>query len=431
MIDVKLIRNEPEKVKSGIATKNVDPKPVDDFLKLDEEWRKLQAVIDDLRADQKKSSEARNIEEGKRLKEELKSKEAELREAEVKREAALKLIPNLPLSEVPVGKSEADNVAVREVGAKPKFDFTPREYITLAQKLNLIDTERAAKTSGSRFGFLLGDMVRLEFALVDLAMKTLSDRKLIAKIASKNHLNIPDTPFLPVVPPVLVNKNSMEGMGYVERGAEEIYYLPKDELYLVGTSEQAIGPMHQNEVFGDGDLPRRYLGFSTCFRREAGSYGKDTRGILRVHQFDKLEMFVITRADESRIEQRLMLLLEERLMELLGIPYRVVNLCSADLSSPAASTFDIEAWLPGQNNGKGQYRETHSVSNTTDYQSRRLNIRYRPRKNDKPEFVHMLNGTAFAIGRTLIAIMENYQTKEGKIKVPKVLQKYVGKKVID
>jgi len=425
MIDVKLLRESPDKVKSGIATKNVDPKLVDEFLDLDEKWRKLQAALDNSRAKQKKLTQERKDKEAKQLKEEIKAKESELAEVERKRESALLLIPNPPLSEVPLGRNENDNVVVREVGEKPKFDFPPRDHLVLAKKLNLVDTERAAKISGSRFSFLLGDLVRLEFALAELAIKTLTDKSLISKLARKNHLDVSDVPFTLVIPPVLIGKRAMAGMGYLERGGEEVYYFPKDELYLVGTAEQAIGPMHMDEVFEEKELPVRYLGFSSCFRREAGSYGKDTRGILRVHQFDKLEMFSFTKPELSRAEHRLMLAFQEHLVQLLKLPYRVLNMCTADLGDPAAAKFDIEIWMPGQ----GRYRETHSTSNTTDFQARRLNVKYRL-KNLKSEFVHMLNGTAFAIGRTLIAIIENYQTKEGKIKIPKVLQKYVGKKVV-
>jgi seryl-tRNA synthetase len=433
MLDIELIRKEPEKIKKGIATKNVGHEIVDEFLKLDEEWRKETAALDALRAKQKKLSEGRKIEEAKKNKELIRLKSDSVAEVEKKREIALRRIPNPPFDEVPIGKSEKDNVVIREVGEKPKFDFKPRSYLELAEKLNLVDMERAAKTSGSRFGFLLGAAVRLEFALVQLAIKAATDRSLIAKLAKKNNLNIKDSLFVPVMPPVLINKKSMAGMGYLERGAEDVYYLPADDLYLVGTSEQSIGPMHQDEVFEEKDLPRRYLGFSTCFRREAGSYGKDTKGILRVHQFDKLEMFVFAAPEKSRAEHRLMLAIEEYLMQSLGLPYRVLNICTADLSSPAAAAFDIETWMPGQNEGVGEYRETQSTSNTTDFQSRRLEIKYRPtekRAAVKARYVHMLNGTAFAIGRTLIAIFENYQTKEGRIKIPKALQKYVGEKVI-
>ena len=257
-------------------------------------------------------------------------------------------------------------------------------------------------------------------------MQFLTNQKNIQKIIKENKLAIAPKPFIPIIPPVLVKPEAMSAMGYVERGGEEIYFIEKDQLYLVGTSEQSVGPMHGGEIFDNGNLPHRHIAFSTCFRREAGSYGKDTKGILRVHQFDKLEMFVTCVPETSPDEHKLLLAIEEKLMQMLELPYRVLQICAGDLGDPAAAKYDIEAWMPGQNGGQGQYRETQSTSNTTDYQARRLNVKYRP-END---FVHMLNGTAFAIGRTLIAIIENYQTKKGTVKIPKALQKYAGLKEI-
>jgi len=237
--------------------------------------------------------------------------------------------------------------------------------------------------------------------------------------------------FIPIIPPVLIKPEPFWGMGYLDRGAEDVYYLPKDELYLVGTSEQIIGPMHMNEVFEEEDLPRRYASFSSCFRREAGSYGKDTKGILRVHQFDKIEMFIFSKPEDSIKEHDFLLSVEEELMKDLKIPYQVLQICSGDLGDPAVAKYDIEAWLPGQDNGKGQYRETHSTSNCTDFQSRRLNIKFKNKATSKNELVYTLNGTAFAMGRIIIAIIENYQTKDGKVKVPKSLWRYTnGIKVI-
>jgi len=228
-----------------------------------------------------------------------------------------------------------------------------------------------------------------------------------------------------VVPPVLIKTEMMQAMGYLEHGGDEqMYIFDKDNQVLVGTSEQAIGPLHSGEVFKAEDLPRRYMGWSTCFRREAGTYGKDTRGILRVHQFDKVEMFSFTKPEDSDKEHEFLLKTEEELLQALEIPYQVVKMCSGDLGAPAARKYDLEAWLPGQN----QYRELTSTSSCTDFQARRLNIKFKDK--DKRQYVHTLNGTGFAIGRTLIAIMENYQTKDGHIEIPKVLQKYIGKKQI-
>jgi len=414
MLDVNLIRANPEAVKKGISSKNADPKLVDDFLVLDEEWRKMTKEIDDLRAEQKKLSEARKIDEAKNLKNKLQSLEADLSAIEEKRRKILFQFPNPPLEDAPIGKNEKENVVLREEGKKPQFDFPPKDYLELAEKLDLIDIERAGKVSGSRFGYIKSKLALLEFALVKLALDT----------AAKHG-------FTPVIPPVMIKEEMMRAMGYIDRHEEqeETYFLEKDRMYLVATSEQSIGPMHSDEIFEEKDLPKRYVGFSTCFRREAGSYGKDTKGILRVHQFDKVEMFSFCQPEKSKEEHELLLSIEEELMKSLKIPYRVLNICTGDLGGPAAKKYDIEAWLPGQNNGKGEYRETHSTSNTTDFQSRRLNIRYRSSlitHNSLLNYVHTLNGTAFAIGRMLIAIIENCQQKDGSILVPEVLQEYLG-----
>ena len=416
MLDINFIRQNPEKVKKGVRAKNIEPKLVDDFLSLDDLWRKTVKETDDLKAKQKKLSNERKIDEAKKIKIKIQDKETDLKSIEKKREEILYLLPNLPLEEVPAGKNEKENVVLREVGKKPKFSakggFQPKNYLEIAEKLDLIDIERAAKVSGSRFGYLKNQAALLEFALIKLAFDKLISKK-----------------FIPIIPPVMVKNEMMKGMGYVdsEKDAEERYFLEKDGLYLVGTSEQSIGPMHSDEIFNEKELPKRYLAFSPCFRREAGSYGKDTKGILRVHQFDKLEMFSFCQPEKSKEEHKLFVETEEELMKELKIPYRVVRLCTGDLSQPSASTVDIEAWLPGQNNGQGEYRETHSSSNTTDFQARRLNIRY---GNKKSEYVHTINGTAFAIGRMLIAIIENCQQKDGSILMPEVLQKYLGFKEI-
>lgn len=417
MLDINLIRQNPDLIKKGLKAKNADSSLIDKFLALDEKWRNLTKKFDDLRAEQKKLGEAKKVDEAKVLKEEIKKVEADLTDIDKIRQEILHQMPNPPLPKVIIGKDEKDNKTLREVGEKPKIK-NPKDYMALMQNLDLIDIERASKVSGSRFGYLKNGAALLEFALVDLALKTLIEEG-----------------FIPIVPPVLINEKSMWSMGYLERGSDEIYYLPKDNLYLVGTSEQSIGAMHQEETFSHEELPRRYVSFSTCFRREAGSYGKDTKGILRVHQFDKVEMFSIVEPEKSEEEHLFILSMQEKLMKKLEIPYRVLDICSGDLGDPAAAKYDIEVWLPGQNSEKGlkpdglahlgEYRETNSTSNTTDFQSRRLNIKYK-NKEGKSEFVHLLNGTAFAIGRIIIAIIENYQTPEGNIKIPKVLQSYLG-----
>lgn len=280
----------------------------------------------------------------------------------------------------------------------------------IAEKLDIIDVKRASKVSGTRFGYLKGKTALLELALINLAFEVLSKEG-----------------FVPIIPPVMIKPEMMEAMGYIDTPEDraERYFLKESDLVLVGTSEQSLGPMRKDDILEEKKLPKRYVAFSSCFREEAGAYGKDTKGILRVHQFDKVEMFSICQPEKSKEEHQFLLKMEEKLMRLLGLPYRVVQLCTGDSARPSASTIDIETWLPGQ----GEYRETHSTSNCTDFQARRLNIRYRSKKG--LEFVHTLNGTAFAIGRMLIAIIENYQQKDGSVKVPKALQKYTWFKKID
>ncbi len=430
MLDVNFLRTNSEEIKKKLATKNVDPKLVDDFLALDTKWREAVQSTEALRAELNKLSKERKINEAKAVKEKIKAAEQSYLELEKQRLAALKALPNPPLPDVPVG-DESKSVVLREVGDKPKFDFPVKNYIEIGQSLDIIDTERAGKVSGSRFGYLKGAGALLEFGLIQMVVDFVTNEKNIAKIIKEQKLSIKQSAFVPVIPPVLIKPESMSAMGYVERGGDEIYFLEKDQLYLVGTSEQSIGPMHMNETLDKTILPLRYLGFSTCFRREAGSYGKDTKGILRVHQFDKLEMFTICAPENSGEEHKLLLAIEEKLMQALELPYHVLHIATGDLGDPAAAKYDIEAWLPGQRDGQGEYRETHSTSNTTDYQSRRLNIKFKTDNSQlKTDYAHMLNGTAFAIGRIIIAILENYQTKNGSVKIPKALRNYLRVKEI-
>ena len=422
MLDIKLIREQPEKIKEGIRKKGADIILVDKVLALDKKKRNLLQEIETVRA-KKNTAEKKIMKEENRegvmkvLKEAkifLSGKEKEFEQVEKEYKKTMSLIPNPPLDYVPEGKDDRENIVIRQVGKKPKFNFTPQDYLLLGEKLDIIDAKRASKISGSRFGILKGGAAILEIAL----LKFIFD-----KLTKKG--------FTALIPPILIKPEPFWGMGYLDRGAEEVYYLPKDELYLVGTSEQMIGPMHMDEVFEEKDLPRRYAAFSSCFRREAGSYGKDTKGILRVHQFDKIEMFVFSKPEDSIKEHDFLLSIEEEIMKDLKIPYQVLQICSGDLGDPAVAKYDIEAWLPGQNNGEGQYRETHSTSNCTDFQARRLNIKFKNNTTAKNELVHTLNGTASAMGRMIIAIIENYQTKDEKIKIPKVLLRYSnGIKVI-
>lgn len=419
MLDIKFIRQNPDKVKEGAEKKRVKV-DIDRLLELDGKKKETLQAIEDMRAQKNKASKVITGTKDKKERDKviLQMRELDgnsdklnktLRALDEEFNVLMYQIPNLPFDDVPVGRDDRDNVVLRDSGKKPEFDFKIKDYLEIAEKWDLVDVKRASKVSGSRFGYLKGEAALLEFALLNLVYDTLIKEG-----------------FVPVVPPVMIKPEMMKAMGYVERGGDEIYYLEKDSLYLTGTSEQSLGALHADEIFEEKDLPRRYVGFSTCFRREAGAYGKDTKGILRVHQFDKLEMFSFCIPEKSKEEHEFLLEMEERLMGLLKIPYHVLKICTGDLGDPAAAKYDIEAWMPGQ----GQYRETHSTSNCTDFQARRLNIRYRDEKTKKMEFVHMLNGTAFAIGRILIAIIENYQQKDGTIAVPEVLQKYLGFKII-
>lgn len=414
MLDIKLLREESEKVKKAIALKRADPKLVDAFLKLDEEWRKLTAAADEKRAEQKKLSEKRDVEGGRKNKEEIKSLEEQITEAEGLRETIWLAIPNLPSDDTPVGNDENDNKVLREKGKIPKFDFEPKDHVALGEALGIIETEKASEISGARFAYLKGDGALLEFALIHYCVSILTNPKIIKS----------KTPFIPVVPPVMIRPEVFQKMARLEP-AEDRYHISSDNLYLIGSAEHTLGPLHMDEAIPEEKLPIRYLGFSTAFRREAGSYGKDTHGILRVHQFDKLEMESFVAPEDGVAEQEFFVAMQEYLMSSLELPYRVVAVCTGDMGGPDARQIDIETWMPSQK----KYRETHSADYMGDYQARRLGTRVK-RKNGKTEFVHMNDATAFAIGRTIIAIMENYQTKEGKIEIPKVLQKYMGRKVI-
>lgn len=424
MLDIELLRKEPEKVKKGIAVKNADPRLVDDFLKLDEEWRNLRKQVDEKRAEQKKLSEERKIEESKKLKEIIKSAEAKIAEIEPRRGELWLKIPNLPSDDTPVGKDESANKVIRTQGKPRTFDFEPKDHLALGEALGLIDTERASVVSGARFAYLKGDAVLLQFALVQYGIHILMNPKIIESITKGVKPGYHARPFVPVLPPGMIRPEVYQKMARLEP-KEERYHIPSDDLYLIGSAEHTMGPLHMDEIISEEKLPIRYVGFSTNFRREAGSYGKDTRGILRLHQFDKLEMESFTAPEDGITEQEFFVAIQEYVMSSLELPYQVVAISTGDMGGPDVRQFDIETWMPSQK----KYRETHTADYMGDYQARRLNTRVK-HKDGKVEFVHMNDATVFAIGRTLIAIIENYQTEDGKIEVPKVLQKYLGKKII-
>ena len=424
MLDIKLLRKNPDFIKEGLKKKGIDSVIVDRILEVDKRRREIMSEVEALKAEQNSKSGGgpkgpTELDELRKLKERIKILDQELKNVTDHYDELKYQIPNIPFDEVPVGEGETDNVVLKESGDKKDFDFKPLGYTELGESLNIIDTERAAKVAGSRFGYLKGGAALLEFALINFVTEKLIDRKFISKVIKSLKLDIKDDPFIPVIPPIMIKPEIYRGMGRLDQGQEEErYYLPKDDIYLIGSAEHTLGPIHTDEILEKENLPIRYLGFSTCFRREAGSYGKDVKGILRVHQFDKLEMFCFADTESSDKEHLLMIGIQEALTQGLDIPYRIMSICTGDMGWPDAKQFDLEMWMPGQET----YRETHSGSNTTDFQSRRLNIRYK--EGDEKKFVHTLNATAFAIGRTIIAIMENYQTKDGHIEIPKALQKY-------
>lgn len=413
MIDLKVLRETPNVIRDAAQAKNVEV-DIDRILDLDRRVRGLKGEIEAIAAQKNEASKRiakATPEERKALIEEMRpldrrSEQLQAESAPLEEELSelLYRIPNPPLSDVTIGKTDEENTVLRTVGGPRTFDFAPKDHLTLGENLGIIDTARAAKVSGARFTYFIGDGAMLELALIDLAIKT----------ARKYG-------FVPVTVPHLVSAKAMRAMGYLEHGGhDEIYYLPKDNLYLIGTSEQAIGPMHTDEILDTAKLPLRYIGISPCYRRESGSYGKDTKGIIRVHQFTKVEMFSFCAPEMSADEHALMLQIEEELMQALGLPYHVLNIVSGDLGLPAAKKWDIEAWFPTQE----RYRETHSTSNCTDFQARRLNTRYRTEEGTA--FVHTVNGTAFS-GRPIAAILENYQEADGSVRIPEVLQAYMGK----
>jgi seryl-tRNA synthetase len=413
VLDLKAIREDPESFRSALERRGPGlAGELDRALELDRERRELTQQVDDLRAQQNKGSKAvgaasgeeraRLIEELGGVSAQLKELEPRLTQVEEELKGLLARLPNPPHESVPQGESDEDNQLLREVGEPPQFGFETRDHVDLGEALGILDLERAARVSGARFVYLLGGGVMLQWALVRYCLDRLVEKG-----------------FIPVIPPVLVREDAMYGTGFLPTDEAQIYVTRDDDLYLVGTSEVPLAGLHQGELLDPETMPRRYVGYSTCFRREAGAYGRDTRGIFRVHQFDKVEMFSFSEPDASWEEHEFLLSCEEEIIQGLGLPYRVMNVCTGELGASAAKKYDLEAWLPGQ----GAYRELTSCSNTTDYQARRLECRVRYDSGNRP--AHTLNGTATAIGRTMIAILENNQREDGSVEVPEVLHPYL------
>ena len=413
MLDIKLIREDPEPFREALVRRGLAER-VDELLKADERRRELTRRVEDLRAEQNRSSKAiggaqgdekqRLIAEVAKVSAELKELDPQLAEAETALTLLLAATPNLPHPSSPDGFTDEDAVEVRRNHDElPAFDFEPKDHAELGAALGVLDVERGARTSGSRFVYLMRDIVFVQFALMRSAMDVLTDKG-----------------FIPVIPPVLVREEAMYGTGFLPTDAVNIYRTAEDDLYLIGTAEVSLAALHLGEILEEADLPARYAGYSTCFRREAGTYGKDTGGMFRVHQFDKVEMFSFTTPESSWDEHEYLVSVEEEVLGKLELPYRVVNIAAGDLGGAAAKKYDIEVWLPGQQ----RYRELTSCSNTTDYQARRMQTRLR-RSDGTVETLHTLNGTATAIGRTLIAIMENHQQADGSVVIPEHLWQYL------
>ncbi len=415
MQDIKFIIENPERVKTGAKNKNI-PCEVDKIVSLYEEWKVINREIEQIKATQNSASQgiakaspeekAKLLEEMSALKEKSKALETRLSPLETEIDALASKVPNPTLDSTPVGKDESENQIVKKHSEPTKFTFTPKDHITLGKELDIIDLDRAARMSGARFYYLKNEGALLELALIHFVMQ---------KLASKG--------FCAVVPPVLVKEPAMYATGFFPADKNEIYEVNADEdkLYLIGTSEVPLAMLHYDEILNEYELPKRYCGFSPCFRREAGSYGKDTAGIIRVHQFNKVEMFSFTSPEKSEEEHEFMVSVEEEIFSDLGLPYQKILMCTGDMGVPAAKKYDLEAWIPTQE----KYREVTSCSNCTDFQARRGKIRFKDEKGQKA-YVHTLNGTAIALPRAIVAILENYQNEDSTVDIPEVLRPYMG-----
>lgn len=409
MIDLKDLLQNPNKYHQGLKSRGwQETSIIDEVINLKKKINYLIEKRNNLRAFINKYSKNKPDEKTISLirdkKKTLVQIEEEIKNLEKILENKLDLIPNLPASDVPLGKDENDNVVLRTWGDIPQFDFKPSDHVELGKRYDLIDMDKAGEISGSRFYYLKNEAVLLEIALIKFVFDMITPYG-----------------FIPIIPPYFIKEKYYRGMGRITGiDREERYYLEKDDLFLIGSAEHTIGPYHANEILEENELPKRYLGFSPCFRREAGSYGKDVKGIIRTHQFEKIEMFSFTFPERSEEEHQFLLSLEEKILQSLGLPYRVVFICTGDMGRTDYKQYDIEVWIPSQN----RYRETHSCSNTTDYQARGIGARFR-RKNGRVEYLHMLNATALAIGRAIVGILENYQKKD-YILIPEVLVPYLG-----
>jgi seryl-tRNA synthetase len=428
MLDIQFIRENRELVQEKSKQKGYDV-DIEQLLGFDSKRRELLAQVENLRRERNELAEAtkgqrpsdEQVARGRDIKTQLSDLEHQLNAIEQEFLALLKTVPNMPTEDVPVGASENENVVIKQWGEKPAFDFQPKTHWELAEAKGWIDKERAAKVAGARFAYIKGNLVRLEFALWQFALDKLTDESVIQQIIQENNLQVSSRPFTPVLPPAVAKTDVYEATGRLNK-EEQTYRLADDDLWLNASAEHTMAPMYLGEILDESDFPIRYIGYTTAFRREAGTYGKDMEGILRLHQFNKLEMESFNLPEASLVEHLLMVAIQEYLMQQLKLPYQVLLKCTADIGGPNARGVDIEAWLPGQN----RYRETHTADYITDYQARRLQTRVR-RQDGNVQLVHTNDATAFS-ERPLVAIIENYQTADGRVLIPEVLRPYMGNK---
>ena len=425
MLDIGFIRENREIVEASIRNRNAEPVDIDALFMLYERRQTLQREADDIHRQQNEAARERNTELGRQLKDTLKKNRNTEREVSEAFRDLLVKIPNVPSADTPVGKDETENTVLRTEGVKPEFSFNPKEHDEIGRALGIIDMERAAKVSGSRFTYIRGAGALIQLALMNLVFKTLTNEEILKGIAAEAGLDVPFVPFTPVFPPTMIRPEMLFGMARLEP-REDRFFLEEDQLFLIGSAEHTLGAMFAGETLPRADTPCRFIGYSTAYRREAGSYGKDNRGIIRQHQFDKLEMESFTSPCDSRLEHEFFVAIQEYFMRQLGLHYQVVSVCTGDMGAPNHKQTDIEVWMPGQ----GVFRETHSADLIGSYQARRLGIMVQD-EDGKKETAHTNDATAFAVGRTLAALVENYQREDGSVRVPAVLRETVGRDSIE
>lgn len=434
MLDIQFIRDNKELVEEN-ATKKSRPVDIAALLKLDEERRQLLLKVEEfnslkndindlIAAATTPEERAEIIVKGKEIKEALEKIVPELAEKDALYLQILKEVPNIATEDTPVGKDDSENVEIRKGGHIPEFSFVPLSHDELGKELGILDSETAGRVTGARFAYLKGDIVKLQFAITQFVLETVTNCETLQTIIDKAGIRVTAKPFIPVLPPVFIRPEILDKMDRLEP-RDDRYHLEEDDLYLTGSAEHTLGPIHMDEIINEAELPIRYIGYGTAFRREAGTYGKDTKGLIRMHQFDKLEMESFTTPEMGPDEQNFIVAIQEYLLQQLELPYQVMQVCTGDMGKPDARQIDINTWFPAQNT----YRETHTSDYMTDYQARRLMIRTR-RENGNIEYVHMNDATAFALGRILAAILENNQDEGKNIRIPKVVQKWVGKEKI-